>query len=152
MSAGYFFSLLFAACIFYIIASVIYGLYIKPIVKISPPADKILKLVKAEEGFEIYDGAYDCPLGIKETSVDYTLKDLVTGDLTYLSRFYFYGAVNQVKGSLRWMTEYEGETLYNIVSSIIGKRREEEKKAADQREKNILAVLREEAKKVYQDR
>lgn len=116
-----------------------------PKMNISPPADKILKLVGESGDFEIMP--YNCG-----SDYDYLIKDVVTGKETLIGSHCFYETYYSVVGDLEWMNKYEKEALYKTVDKIMEKKKEDIQKVEKELEIVRKNNLREEAKKVYQDR
>lgn len=124
----------------------------KPIRMTSPPADKILTLIKDLSGFKVHKGGYLVPEKLSEkTFVNWTLEDTKTGELTWLYEFVMNDDVS-VYGNLSWMNVWEQRRLYDTVESI---GRAQDKVESERKSAAYTAKCnqrREEAKKVYQDR
>ncbi len=126
-------------CLYY------YEKILVPKMNISPPADKIIKLVGESGDFEIMP--YNCG-----REGDYLIKDVVTGKETVIGSHCFYEMYYSVVGDLEWMNKYEKEALYKTVDKIMEKKKEDIRRVEEELGIVRKNNLREEAKKVYQDR
>lgn len=118
---------------------------------VSPPVDKIILLIKSKQGgFKIYKNKYrEGPRNDVESYPDWTLEDLETGAISYLTEEVNFSFDNEryisVDGYLDWVTDDEAEALYDAISETwyneVNKASEEARKKA-----------REEALEIYSKR
>lgn len=126
--------------------------YIYPIIKTSPPADKIIKLVKSQDGFKIHPFDYKAPKEVEESIfIRWTIEDAVTGKLTWASLPFSRSEI-EMRGDLEWMNPYEKWRLYRIVNKIGKKVLKAQLEQIDREEEEFNSKLREEAKEVYKNR
>lgn len=126
--------------------------FFKPKRMTTPPADKILTLVAAQNGFKVHSGGYNASDAIRSKMfIDWTLEDTVTGKLTWFYLYPMCGSIGVI-GDLEWMNDYEEKRMYSVINSIGCAQK---KAAAEERSRKLAMkheAAREDAKKVYESR
>lgn len=126
--------------------------YIYPIIRTSPPADKIIKLVKSQDGFKIHPFDYNAPEDLNDSIfIKWTIEDTVTGKLTWANLPFNRSSI-ELHGDLEWMNPYEQYRLYRLVDKMGKKVLKARLAELDREEEQYNSELREKAKEVYKNR
>lgn len=131
----------------------IYNGSLLPRMKTRPPAEKILNLVKNEDGFSVFSKVKLTKIeqATIPHPVDYVLMDNVRAVRSYLYLDEFHGSV-KIHGDLEWMNEWERERLFLAVAQIAIQRMKKYNEACKVEQEARHERQRQEAIKIYENR
>lgn len=96
--------------------------YVTPILKTRPPVGSILKLIKENETFDIYDDISEEDRRVCAHFVEYVIYDPLRKVKTFLYRDGFSGSVT-CTGDLSWMNRWERNRVMSLIESIFHTKR-----------------------------